>query len=122
MSIIKSSELAEFLIFNSDKGLSNLELQVLMNLIVIDYENTFKEPLLEDKLINFKSYSFKVSEKVYWKYRNFGADSVTKPKEAYLDLPKERLKFLIERLNFYNKKSYWECVSIVREYFENKGV
>ena len=83
MSIIKSSELAEFLIFNSDKGLSNLELQVLMNLIVIDYENTFKEPLLEDKLINFKSYSFKVSEKVYWKQRNCGADSVTKPKEAY---------------------------------------
>lgn len=112
--MVKSYDLADFLIFNSTIGLSNLELQALLNLIEFDFKNTFNESLFEDNLINFKSYIFKISEHVYWKYRNFGANTLPTPERVSLNLPKKYQQFIIERLEFYNQKSFWEWVSIIK--------
>lgn len=121
MSKIKSKDFANFLLFNSKKDLSNLELQILMNLISIDYENKFYRKLLEDELTNFKSYSFKISEDVYWEFRNYGADSINKPdKEIKLNLSKRKIKFILNKLKYYNENGYFNNVSLIQKHYQEE--
>ncbi|QPX62936.1 hypothetical protein F207_136 [Campylobacter phage F207] len=121
MSKIKSKDFANFLLFNSKKDLSNLELQVLMNLISIDYEDKFYRKLLEDELTNFKSYPFKISEDVYWDFRNYGADSINKPdKEIKLNLSKRKIKFILNKLKYYNENGYFNNVSLIQKHYQEE--
>ncbi|QPX63283.1 hypothetical protein F348_147 [Campylobacter phage F348] len=121
MSKIKQKDFANFLLFNSKKDLSNLELQLLINLISIDYENKFYRKLLEDELTNFKSYPFKISEDVYWEFRNYGADSINKPdKEIKLNLSKGKVRFIINRLEYYNENGYFNNVSIIQKHYQEE--
>ncbi|AET34302.1 hypothetical protein [Campylobacter phage CP81] len=121
MSKIKPKDFANFLLFNSKKDLSNLELQLLINLISIDYENKFYRKLLEDELTNFKSYSFKISEDVYWEFRNYGADSINKPdKEIKLNLSKRKIKFILNKLNYYNENGYFNNVSLIQKHYQEE--
>ncbi|QPX65418.1 hypothetical protein F372_136 [Campylobacter phage F372] len=121
MSKIKSKDFANFLLFNSKKDLSNLELQLLINLISIDYENKFYRKLLEDELTNFKSYSFKISEDVYWEFRNYGADSINKPdKEIKLNLSERKIKFILNKLEYYNENGYFNNVSLIQKHYQEE--
>ncbi|AFR52369.1 hypothetical protein D302_gp057 [Campylobacter phage CP30A] len=121
MSKIKSKDFANFLLFSSKKDLSNLELQVLMNLISIDYENKFYRKLLEDELTNFKSYPFKISEDVYWEFRNYGADSINKPdKEIKLNLSKRKVEFILNKLKYYNENGYFNNVSLIQKHYQEE--
>lgn len=69
-------------------------------------------------MVNYKSYGFKISEDVYWKYRNYGANSIDRPeKNVELAIVKSKIKFIKDRLEFYNKNGYWDNFKVINKYY-----
>lgn len=117
MARVTSKDLANFILYNSEKGISNLELQVLLNLITIDYEDKFVGKLLCDELTNFGRYVFKISDEVYWNFRNYGANSIDRPNKAVeLKLSKKKIDFIIERIKYYTENGYFNNMKIIQEH------
>ncbi len=83
-----ATDLANYILKNSSKRLSNLELQKYLYLIEIEYIKKFDKHLIDDDFIAWVYGP--VSEDVYWKFRDYGANSITIPDdEIYNNLNDE---------------------------------
>ena len=67
---------AKYILQNSTKGLSNLELQKTLYFSEINYIKKYKKHLIND---DFEAWQFgPVVRKVYYEYRFYGANSIDK--------------------------------------------
>ena len=104
--------LANYIIKNSKKGLSNLELQKILYFTELAYIKKFDEHLIED---DFEAWQYgPVVRSVYCEYRNYGANSIEKPENESLSkrLTKEQLEIIDNTIIECNRKSYWELVEM----------
>lgn len=102
--------LASYIIKNSKKGLSNLELQKTLYFTELAYIKKFDEHLIAD---DFEAWQYgPVVRSVYCEYRNYGANSIEKPENESLSsqLTKEQLEIIDSTIIECNSKSYWELV------------
>lgn len=108
---MKASELAKYILNESKKDLSNLELQKTLYFTELDYFKKFKKHLIED---DFQAWKFgPVADEVYWKYRNYGANSINRPddiSEISKKLNDEEKKIINKSIQDCNKKTYWALV------------
>lgn len=74
--------LANYIIKNSKKDLSNLELQKILYFTELAYIKKFDRHLIED---DFEAWQYgPIIKSVYYKYRNYGANSIEKPENESL--------------------------------------
>lgn len=105
----KALEVAKFILQESEKGLSNLELQKTLYFVELDYQRKYKESLISD---DFEAWKYgPVSREVYNEYRNYGASSIDKPEqEIVLNLDEDKISLIKNTIEACNKQSYWNLV------------
>ena len=75
--MIRAVDLADYVLAISSKELSNLELQQILYQIELAYIRKFNKHLIADE---FEAWNYgPVLREVYYKYRNYGANSIEKP-------------------------------------------
>jgi len=108
--MVSALELAKYILKNSKEELSNLELQKTLYFTELDYIKEFDKHLISDE---FEAWQYgPVAREVYYKYRNYGANSIDKPEEETLTkkLTKEELEIINQAIEKCNKESYWNLV------------
>ncbi|KPH49792.1 hypothetical protein HPU229336_05320 [Helicobacter pullorum] len=108
--MVDALELSNYIIKNSKKGLSNLELQKTLYFTELAYIKKFDRHLIAD---DFEAWQYgPVVRSVYCEYRNYGANSIEKPENENLSsqLSKEELEIIDNTITECNSKSYWELV------------
>lgn len=104
----KALEVAKFILQESEKGLSNLELQKTLYFVELDYQRKYKESLISD---DFEAWKYgPVSREVYKEYCAYGADSIAKPQSVELDLSEEKKQTIRERISKISDVPYWKLV------------
>ncbi|BAW40185.1 phage-associated protein [Helicobacter pylori] len=76
----------------------------------LDYIKKFDKHLVSD---DFEAWKYgPVAREVYYEYRNYGANSIDKPKEETLsqNLRKDELETINYSIEKCNEKSYWDLV------------
>lgn len=100
-------DVAKYILQNSTKGLSNLELQKTLYFSEINYIKKYKKHLIND---DFEAWQFgPVVRKVYYEYRFYRANSIDKPQEPIL-IDNDAKEILDKTIEECNKKSYWKLV------------
>ncbi|MFP6060609.1 Panacea domain-containing protein [Helicobacter pylori] len=108
--MVNTLELAKYILKHSNKELSNLELQKTLYFTELDYIKKFDKHLVSD---DFEAWKYgPVAREVYYKYRNYGANPIDKPKEETLlqNLRKDELENINHSIEKCNEKSYWDLV------------
>ena len=108
--MVNALELSNYILKNSDKELSNLELQKILYFIEVAYIKKFDKHLIID---DFEAWQYgPIIRSVYYEYRNYGANSIDKPEDESLSrqLTKEELEVIDSTIIECNSKSYWELV------------
>ncbi|GAA6797481.1 DUF4065 domain-containing protein [Helicobacter pylori] len=108
--MVSALELAKYILKHSNKELSNLELQKTLYFTELDYIKKFDKHLVSD---DFEAWKYgSVAREVYYEYRNYGANSIDKPKEETLsqDLREDELETINRSIEKCNEKSYWDLV------------
>ncbi len=108
--MVNALELAKYILKHSNKELSNLELQKTLYFTELDYIKKFDKHLVSD---DFEAWRYgPVAREVYYEYRNYGANSIDKPKEETLsqNLRKDELETINCSIEKCSKKSYWDLV------------
>ena len=104
---MKALEVARYILKNSSKDLSNLELQKTLYFSEINYIKKYKKHLIDD---DFEAWQFgPVLREVYYEYRHYGANSIDKPKEE-IELDDDIKMILNKTIEECNQKSYWKLV------------
>ena len=108
--MVNALELSSYILKNSVKGLSNLELQKIQYFTELAYIKKFNKHLIID---DFEAWQYgPIIRSVYYEYRNYGANSIDKPEDESLSrqLTKEELEVIDSTIIECNSKSYWELV------------
>ncbi|MDE5592193.1 MAG: DUF4065 domain-containing protein [Helicobacter sp.] len=108
--MVSALELAKYILKESSKDLSNLELQKTLYFTEIDYIKKFNKHLISD---DFEAWQYgPVAREVYVEYRNYGANSIDRPEKETLSekLTKEELEIINQAIEKCNKESYWNLV------------
>ena len=108
--MVNALELSSYILKNSVKGLSNLELQKILYFTELAYIKKFNKHLIID---DFAAWQYgPIIRSVYYEYRNYGANSIDKPEDESLSrqLTKEELEVIDSTIIECNSKSYWELV------------
>ncbi|EAK9869580.1 DUF4065 domain-containing protein [Campylobacter lari] len=107
--MVNALDLAKYILYKSDKDLSNLELQKTLYFTELDYIKKFDKHLISD---DFEAWKYgPVARDVYCEYRNYGANSIDKPNdEIQLNLDNEELEIIDNSIQKCNKQSYWILV------------
>lgn len=105
----KALEIAKYILQESNKELSNLELQKTLYFSQLDFYKKHKKFLIAD---DFEAWQYgPVSREVYNEYRHYGASSIEKPKEKIeLELSDEEKDTIKRSVEQSNKKTYWKLV------------
>lgn len=109
-SMVNALELSNYILKNSVKGLSNLELQKILYFTELAYIKKFNKHLIID---DFEAWEFgPIVRSVYYEYRHYGALSIDKPENENLSsqLTKEELEIIDDTITECNSNSYWELV------------
>lgn len=104
-----ATDLANYILKNAGKRLSNLELQKYIYLIEIEYIKKFDKHLIDD---DFVAWIYgPIVEEVYWKFRHYGANSITIPNdEIYNNLNDDEIKLIQNTIENLNTQIYWKLV------------
>lgn len=108
--MVNALELSNYILKNSDKGLSNLELQKIIYFTELAYIKKFDKHLIID---DFEAWEYgPIIRSVYYEYRNYGANSIDKPENESLSkqLTKEELEVIDSTIIECNNTSYWKLV------------
>ncbi len=108
--MISALDLAKYILKNSNKDLSNLELQKTLYFTELDYINKFNKHLIED---DFEAWKYgPVAREVYCEYRNYGANSIDRPEQEDLssNLNKDELDVINDAITKCNSETYWNLV------------
>ncbi|EGK8008461.1 DUF4065 domain-containing protein [Campylobacter lari] len=107
--MVNALDLAKYILYKSDKDLSNLELQKTLYFTELDYIKKFDKHLIND---DFEAWKYgPVARDVYCEYRNYGANSIDKPnEEIQLNLDNDELDTINDSIKKCNKQSYWILV------------
>ncbi|EAH9416255.1 Panacea domain-containing protein [Campylobacter lari] len=107
--MVNALDLAKYILYKSDKDLSNLELQKTLYFTELDYIKKFDKHLIND---DFEAWKYgPVARDVYCEYRNYGANSIDKPNdEIQLNLDNDELEIINDSIKKCNKQSYWILV------------
>lgn len=104
----KALDVAKFILQESEKGLSNLELQKTLYFAELDYRRKYNEALVSD---DFEAWKYgPVSREVYKEYCAYGADSIAKPQNAELNLAEERKQTIRDSISKSGNVPYWQLV------------
>lgn len=105
----KAIDVAKYILRNSSKCLSNLELQKTLYFAELDFQKECGKRLIED---DFEAWQYgPVSREVYYEYRGYGASSITRPEdEINLGLDNKEKEVLNKSILNSNNKTYWELV------------
>lgn len=105
----KALDVAKFILQESEKGLSNLELQKTLYFVALDFCRKYEKHLLSD---DFEAWQFgPVVREVYYEYRNYGANSIDKPEQPIsLNLKDEESTLIKQTIKACNSHPYWELV------------
>ena len=80
--MVNALELAKYILKESSKDLSNLELQKTLYFTELDYIKEFGKSLISN---DFEAWQYgPVVRDVYCEYRNYGANSIDKPEKETL--------------------------------------
>lgn len=106
---MKASDVAKYILKNSSKRLSNLELQKTLYFAEVDFIREHKKSLIDD---NFEAWQFgPVVRDVYMEYRDYGANSIDVPdNQERLDLSDAEKETIAKTIKQCNNKSYWDLV------------
>lgn len=108
--MVSALELAKYILKESSKDLSNLELQKTLYFTELDYIKEFDKHLISD---DFEAWQYgPVAREVYVEYRNYGANSIDKPEKEIIskELTEKELKIINQSIEKCNKESYWNLV------------
>ena len=108
--MVNALELAKYILKESSKDLSNLELQKTLYFTELDYIKEFGKSLISN---DFEAWQYgPVVRDVYCEYRNYGANSIDKPEKETLskELTEKELKIINQSIEKCNKESYWNLV------------
>lgn len=105
-------DLAEYILQRAtrENGLSNLELHCYLILIILGYKIEFEESLLDNNPINEISEFGKLGlivPNIYWKYRNYGANTINVP-DRIIKVNDKHKEFIDKTINDLDKRSYWD--------------
>lgn len=108
--MVSALELSKYILKESSKDLSNLELQKTLYFTELDYIKEFGEHLISD---DFEAWQYgPVVREVYCEYRNYGANSIDRPEKETLSkkLKEKELGIINKSIEKCNKESYWNLV------------
>lgn len=104
---MEALDVAKYILQESNKRLSNLELQKTLYFATLDFYRKHKKLLVDE----FEAWQYgPVSRKVYYEYRHYGASSIERPIGVDLELSEEEKKTLKASIENCNKKTYWDLV------------
>ncbi|WP_191337860.1 Panacea domain-containing protein [Helicobacter pullorum] len=113
--MVNALELSSYILKNSVKGLSNLELQKILYFTELAYIKKFNKHLIID---GFEAWEFgPIVRSVYYEYRYYGALSIDKPENENLSsqLTKEELEIIDNTIAECNSSFYWELVEMSKK-------
>lgn len=104
---MKALDVAKYILQESSKRLSNLELQKTLYFATLDFYREHKKMLVD----KFEAWQYgPVSREVYYEYRHYGASPIEKPTDIELDLSEEEKNTLRKSIEKCNKTTYWDLV------------
>lgn len=110
-----ATDLANYILKNAGKRLSNLELQRYLYIVEIEYIKKFNKHLIDD---DFVAWVYgPIAEDVYWKYRDYGANSIKIPKYEEVEkvlnqLNDDKQNNIKASIKYCDNKTYYELVEI----------
>ena len=109
---MKAQDLAKYIINNSERRVSNLELQKIIYFIVLKHYKQAGEYLLDE---DFEAWIFgAVIPNLYLKYKSYGANSIDKTSEKIEieESIRNEIDFVLSKISNYN---YWDLVGILHK-------
>lgn len=116
-----SRDLANWILYLSEKRLSHLELQKILFLIDHQYKNEFNKSIFVDTYI-IKGTLGPIYDDVYYRYKNYGSNNIDLPKSEDLEEIDDSFKLWlskeVEKLSIIN---YWDLSKMVSDILEDKN-